>query len=313
MKKLLSLFILALFVLFAFRMKGDLRAKEVSTAFLSLVGQMNPSLPPLQAYEKYVSGLDSSNVTHVSKAAEKYASLFKAQRPALADSGYAVFEGFYQRVNTALTRLHGENAAHSNLLAQVHGEANPAQPTPTQKDFQQTMLANGFEVHLREGGTYLKQNRDSIARHFYPFISPVLREYLEQVNKETKEGFADDTGLTIIEEAFVDRVVWWESFVARNPTFLYAKESAERKKYYLTVLLAGLDNTPVLTYERKKLDTYFAVAYRELHRCAPASEANKLVQPYFKALVRSDKLRANALLQQYRKAGAILGSSAPGS
>jgi hypothetical protein len=132
------------------------------------------------------------------------------------------------------------------------------------------------------------------------------------VNKETKEGFAHNGNVAIIEEAFVNRILWWESFVDRNSSFVYAQESAARKKYYFTVLLEGLVNTPVISLEIKnKLDTYFAVTYSELNKCAPLSEANKLVQPYFQALKKTDKSQANALLKKYRKAGVIIDSSEP--
>ncbi len=296
--------------------KADLQMKGMSTALLSLVMQLQPSNSPLKEYEVFLARLDSAEVTNVSEAAEEYAALFKGQPQPLADSGYVLFEQFYQRVDKTLNHLHRRASTDFRPLAVNYEESRLGSLPQELMDYNQIMRENGFEValiDLLDGGTYLKQNRNFIATHFYSFISPDLKEYLEQINKETKEGFSDVGGLAIIEEVFVDRVIWWENFVAKHPNFIWAKESEARKKFYFTVLLQGLVNNPVLSLERNKLDTYFAVAYQELHKCAPYSEANKLVQPYLKALKRSDRTRANALLKQYKKDGIILNASEPES
>ncbi|ALI99085.1 hypothetical protein [Rufibacter tibetensis] len=313
MKKAFPLSFFALLLIIACQQKNVLQVNEVSTALTPLVAQIKPPQSPLNEFEKFVSHLDSAEVSSISEAAQEYASLFKEKPVALADSGYVIFEKFYQRVDKTINKTHQSSSTDFNLVLASNAPSAPQQ-TQKFKEYNQTLQENGFEVASKEEGTYLKQNRAFIATHFYPFISPTLKEYLEQVNKETREGFAEDGSLTIIEEELVSRVIWWEGFVAKHPSFIYTEESKARKKYYLTVLLEGLVNTPVLSLERKnKIDTYFAVAYQELYKCAPQSEANKLVQPYFKALLRPDKTQAYALLKQYRQAGVIIDSSEPKS
>ncbi len=241
----------------------------------------------------------------MSKAADKYTSLFKGQPSSMADSGYVIFEKFYRRVDNTINEIHFQDSTDYKPLVLVYDEPNPLALTQKLKDYNNKMIANGFEVDMTEGATYLKQDRDFIAKHFYSFISPVLKEYLVQVNKDHKEGFSEDGGLTISPVQLADRVIWRENFLRKHPDFIFRKSAESERKSYLATLFEGMDNTPVLSFEDGKLDPSYAEAYQYLQKKAPQSPASKLIKPYFAALQKQDTSKANSLLTLYKLDGLV--------
>ncbi len=260
-----------------------------------------PKVSPLTEYQQFLAKLDSGDVTSVSKAADKYTSLFNSQSTSIADSGYVFFDRFYLRVDNTINEIHlNDTTDFYPLVTETEG------PIPKKLvDYERKAEANGFEIAVTEGGTYLDQNRDFVANHFYTFVSPDLKEYLEQVNKEDKEGFDEDAGITVTPTQFADRIIWWENFLEKHPNFIFQKEGEMLLESYMTIILTGMDNTPVLSFENNRLDSYYAEAYQYLQKKAPNSKANKVVQPYYKALQKGNTATANALLKQYQKAGII--------
>lgn len=260
---------------------------------------------PRGAYEHYLAHLDSTDITHVSKAAEKFAALFQGQPQPLADSGYVLFEKFYQRVDNIINDLHYKDTTDYSSLVLLPNEPAPKNLSKKLEGYRKLLAANGFNVAMTEGYTYLQQDRDFIAKHFYPFLSPTLQEYLVQLNKENKEGFQEDAGLTIGPTQLADRVIWWENFIKKHPDFILLKAAKAEKKSYLTTLFEGMDNSPVLNYDNNKLDVYFAEAYLHLQKKDPTSEANRLIKPFHTALQKGDTATAYNLITQYKLDGAI--------
>ncbi|ALI99084.1 hypothetical protein [Rufibacter tibetensis] len=270
-------------------------------AELSRVSSKQLSSPLLAEYGQFLTSLDSAKVENVSKAAAKYVALFEGQPQSFADSGYVLFDRFFLRVDNTINEVHANDTTDYDPLVTKTKEPIPKQLL----EYNRIAKANGFELAMTEGMTYLNQDRDFIAKNFYPSISPTLKEYLVQLNKENKEGFSEDGGLTTTPTQLADRVVWWENFTQEHPDFIFIKEARMISEDYLTYFLIGMDNTPVLIFGGNKLDPEFDRAYRHLLKKAPNSKASKAVQPYFKALQKSDTVSANALLKQYQQAGII--------
>ncbi|MFB9863107.1 hypothetical protein [Rufibacter immobilis] len=256
--------------------------------------------PLLTEYEQFLKSLDSSRVENMSIAAEKYKGLFKGQPTSVADSGYVLFEEFYLRTSNALNDAHYEDSIDYSSLVIIPTKATPENLPKKLKEYRNTLATNGFQVAMTEGFTYLQQDRDFVVKHFYPFISPVLKEFLVQVNKENKDGFQEDAGLTIGPTQLADRVIWWGNFTKKHPDFILLKHAEAEKKAYLNTLFEGMDNSPVLSHGTNKLDPYYAEAYQYLNKKAPASKANNLVKPFYVALQKGDTAKANTLLTRYK-------------
>lgn len=256
---------------------------------------------PVAAYRQFLAQLDSSRLENVTAAADKFKELFQGPPATVADSGYVLFDGFYEELTNKVNELHYEDETdYSPLVLELK------EPIPKKlKDFNDRLIANGFQVARTEGYTYFKQDRDFVAKHFYSFISPTLKEFLVQVNKENKEGFTEDAGLTIAPTQLAGRVLWWESFIKKNPGFILLKAAEAERKGYLYTLFEGMDNSPVLSYDTYRLDPYYKEAYQYLQIKAPNSEANQLIKPYFVALQSQDTSKANNLLTRYKLEGLV--------
>ncbi|QHL88100.1 hypothetical protein GU926_11920 [Nibribacter ruber] len=259
--------------------------------------------PLLVEYEQFLAQLDSGKVENVSVAAAKFDALFKGQPTALADSGYVLFDRFYLRTDNTLNEKHDFVRFDSLLIN--HSLSQSLKQSKEIKAYEMLLKSNGFQLAMSEGMTYLQQDRDFITKHFYPYTGPALKEYLTQLNKENKEGFQEDGGLSISPTQLADRVIWWESFIKRNPGFVLLQEADEERRGYLGTLLNGMDNSPVLSFDNHRLDDYYATAYKHLENKAPSSDANKLVKPVYQALLKNDTAQANSLVRKYMKAGLL--------
>lgn len=256
----------------------------------------------LSEFKFFVSKLDTLDVKSVGLAAQKFNVLLKDEDVSARDSAFVVFNTFYEKLDANLNEVH-ETDTTDYLPLVVSDIEVPVKL----KEYNKLLRENGFEVSLTEGVTYIKQDRNFIEKWFYPHVSTTMKEYLLQLNKENKEGFADDAGLIINPKEFVDRTIWWGKFIQSNPSFILLNKAEEDLKYYLTILLEGMDNTPVMSYEKEgEVNEYFRDAYLYLQNEFPASQANKVVNPYFKALQQGDAAKAKSLLNDYRSKGYII-------
>jgi hypothetical protein len=79
------------------------------------------------------------------------------------------------------------------------------------------------------------------------------------------------------------------------------KQAKKNKQFLLTFLLIGLDNTPVTSFENGEIDDYFKTAYTYLQATYPNSQTNKLIAPYFAAMLKKDKSKTAQILNDYKK------------
>jgi hypothetical protein len=264
------------------------------------------SNPKLVEYKNYIQQLDSFDAASSTMAAKKFKELFTGQTVVLCDSAFVIFNGFYESLDRNLNEKHQKDTTNYDPLVYVYEKGK--EPVIPQKltDYNRKLKDNGYEVAMDEGMTFILQDRDFISTNLYPFISNSLREYLTQLNKENKEGFATDGGLIISPTQLAKRIIWFENFMTANPNFIFSAKCLETKTGYLSILLTGMDNTPLYDdYETKKLSQYYADGYQYLLSKYPNSQTTKIVQPYFLALKKGQTARAEDLLKRYKEQSII--------
>lgn len=260
----------------------------------------------IKDYQLFVSKLDTFNVETVTTAAKKYQSLFKNEDSELKDKGFSIFNAYYDRLDKNVNELHENDTTNFDPLIMLDASGKSIPIPKKLKDYNDRLKRNGFEVSSTEGISYIQKDRDFIEKWFYSFVSSSMKEYLQQLNKESKEGFQEDAGLTIAAQQYADRLVWWDNFIQKYPTFHMIENAKKHRKELLTFFVIGMDNSPVLDYETNKLAHYYKNAYTYLQSNYPSSETNKVVNPYFKALLQNDKAKGSALLNKYKKSGVII-------
>jgi len=264
------------------------------------------SNPKLVEYKKYILQLDSCDAASSTIATKKFKTLFTGEPDGLCDSAFAIFNEHYESLDRNLNEKHQKDTTNYDPLFFVYEKGRELIIPQKLTAYNKKLKDNGFEVAMDEGMTFILQDRDFISTHFYSFVSSSMREYLTQLNKENKERLETDGGLIISPTQLAERIIWFEKFMRANPTFLFTSKCVDIKTNYLTILLTGMDNTPLYdNYETQKLSQLYEHGYQLLLSKYPNSETTKFVKPYFRALKQKQTEKADYLLKQYRKKGTI--------
>jgi hypothetical protein len=222
------------------------------------------------------------------------------------DKGFLIFNRHYEKLEKNINELHQKDTINFDALIFLDASGKGLPLSQEVKDYNERLKKNGFQVASSEGISYIKTDRDFIAQWFYSYVSPTMKDYLQQLNKENKEGFQEDAGLSIEAKQYAERLAWWDDFIRQNQSFILIQEAKEYRKELLTFFLLGMDNSPVMDYATNKVTDYYKTAYTYLQENYPNTETNKLVNPYFEFLLQNDTKRASLLLNNYKRQGIIL-------
>jgi len=259
----------------------------------------NPKITELKAF---LLQLDSTDMVSVPKASVKFKELFTGQTPQLGDSAFAIFQAFYDKVERELNTKHQSDTTNYEPLFVGKASAAPQKL----KDYQKTLIVNGFKLSYSSEMTYIEQNRNFIAKTFSSFVTETMKAFLAQVQKENKEGFATDGVITISYKQLVDRNVWYDKFIAENPNFVLISSCKDYKKAYLTYLLCGYEKTQLYSNaETLELSDFYANAYSYLNSKYADSETANHVKSYLEAIKQKQSANANAVLKSYVIKGLI--------
>jgi hypothetical protein len=276
-------------------------AKESKNRHPILPNKKRYANPLLNQYAEFIKSLNITDAETSSQAARQYSILFKGEDENTCDSAFLIFNRYYEKLNSNLDDLHHKRTGMTDSL--LIGNIKPDRLPATVANYLSKLKRNGFEIITEEGDTYVGQERDFIAKWFYDYVSPVMKEYLLQLNKENKQVYIEDNSILISATDLVDRTIWWEQFIKNNPGFISIDEATVNKNSYLQLLLEGTENSYVVNVDNNKLSDYFKNAYNYINDKYPSSDAAKLVAPYYALLKEGKKLKADSLMNVYRKQG----------
>lgn len=264
--------------------------------------------PVLFQYDRFLAGLDTQLIDMGSQAVDTFQQLFKNQPAAVCDTAFYIFNQYHQRLCSW---------AYEHMDTSVNYEdiVYPEKTKPLskkQKALKKQLDKNGFYLYGEEGSAYIEQDQHFIAQHFGLYVTVPLKQYLAQLDKEQKEGFSEDAGLTIEANVLAERTVWWENFnkTIANTSFIYKKEAAFKYNLMVWVLMTGMENTAVNdgyandndsipnTY---RLYDYFQKAWTYVQEKYPQSGTNAIVTPYLNAWLKKDSAEISQLFSQFQK------------
>lgn len=170
--------------------------------------------------------------------------------------------------------------------------------------YKKDLSDNGFELAMGEM-TYLKRNYFLIHQKFSNYLSNEMKNYLLKLGSYESEGTVIDGGLVIAPIRLAERIVELDNFINSNPDFLLKDECIIYKKYFLTLLIIGTDNTNVFDDENK-LNENFKNAYFFILSEHPETPIGKLVREYYNVLKLRDRNQINNLIEDFQKRDLIL-------
>src|ERR1035437_1896567 len=126
--------------------------------------------PKITEFKAFIVQLDSSDITTVTKATEKYKAIFTGEPALLCDSAFVVFQTLYDSLEKQLSIKHQSDTTNYEPLLYEDQAAVPK----ALKDYRKNLTLNGFKLSASEGVTYIEQDRNFIAKNFYSLMSPVM-------------------------------------------------------------------------------------------------------------------------------------------
>jgi len=256
--------------------------------------------PILKQYQDFVGSLDTNDMTTTTKAAEKFEALFKGQDQNTCDTAFIIFDKYYGQLTNVLDDRHQKDTVNNYDKYLLYEDSLKHLPQKI-KQYLDKLRVNGFMTTVSEGASYVTEDKDFVAKWFYHYVSPAMKEYLSQLNKESKDIIEEDASILIDSKELVDVTVWWEKFANSNPHFLLHKEARDNFSGSLEILLEGSDNSSVWDTLSNKLSSYFKEAYEYAEIKYPSSETARKVAPYYKLLLAGKKASADSLLKVYFK------------
>lgn len=258
----------------------------------------------LKAYQQFLASLDNADLVSNTKALSQFKTLFVSEPATLCDTAYTLFQTFNNKLVEQLdSKLRGDHSISLDSLMALSEDGTPATLSVPLQQLKQRITSNGFMLQMDEGVAFIMADRSFTAKQLHRMLSPTMVTYLTQQQKEDIEGFESDGGLVIKPKALVDRIAWYENFLAKNPQCMYATISHNKLGSYISVLIgeAGLDNSPFYNDDGKTLTEYFEEALTYLNKQYSQSQANKIAQPIYQAIKVGQMNKAKQLQAAYKK------------
>lgn len=234
-------------------------------------------------YENYLNGLDCHKPASIGLAKKELSLIITKSDTTKADSLFYIFSKYYDLVTDSLNSV----LEHDTTDYTAFVITSPQKvPEIKAKNSYNELRRNGFDFNYPEGIIEIEQDRDFIKREFYHNLSHRMIEYLDQVNYENKNWFENDAAILITEKDFLERLLWWEKFNNSNPEFLFSKEGKNNERYYLYILLNGMDNTYPFMDEGKLVE-YFKNLYELADKYPVETECINVIRKQYEMIKQS--------------------------
>lgn len=265
------------------------KSKPVTITADTAAATMQPQQPAktdsnvLEQYKNYLSSLDKQQPNNVKAALLNYEWLFAKKDTALCDSGYALFNEFYEETGRY-----------------VQNHISPEEiPAKRKKEMLQQMKQYGFRPEATEGTFIYTTDRDSINPKFYFFVSATMKKFMLQQHIETNNGRSGGEGsMAISPEVFAKRYVFWQQFYRQHPNFLLKHWAFAYSRTYAEDLVFGMENTPLMVDE--KLTAAYETIYTMLLNKYGNENFVTCYKKYFEALKTNDAAFIEKFKEKFR-------------
>jgi hypothetical protein len=125
------------------------------------------------------------------------------------------------------------------------------------------------------------------------YISGEMKEYAAFMALDSDNRWAADAELRITLKELGDRIALAESFLSKYPGSARADEILSKYRIYLAAFLGGIDNTPLVDYDKRKIKDSFIDAYEYFKIKYPELKTTETVEGF------ADELKAEGYSAPY--------------
>jgi hypothetical protein len=256
--------------------------------------------PNITAFRNYIHQLDSSSAKSMDLSLKEFKRIFTNKSTGLCDTAYLVYQQFIDTIELKINdKLLNDTTQYMPLFTSTNA---PQELVNANKE----LIKYGFKYVASEGQVYIEQDRSYVLKNLLSLFSESMKTYLQQIEKENREGFMADASIVIQPKQHVDRIIWYENFISDNPDFILIKNCKSYKKAYLTYLFSGIDNTRLFADKEKMiLSPYFINAYNYVLKAYSDSEVATLLKPLSVAIEQKQLSVVTELLKKYTIKGLI--------
>lgn len=240
-------------------------------------------------YEKFILTLNPADPNSVTRALEKYTSLFCPQYSAEAQAAFLEFRTFHSEVRDKMeSNLPYEGNEAMELERYVYNhESNPdLQPPASIKKWVTPGEDNGF--YLRggpEGGVFWDREPDFLLDNFMACFDEPMLDFLTQVAmEEAGELLFQDASYGIDPLEAAERAVFWEAFMKNHPDFALLNDCKYNYFTYYSMLFCQLDNSPFFDYEKNQLHDWLKKDLEKIAATWPETQVGKDVKAFLELL-----------------------------
>jgi len=194
------------------------------------------------------------------------------------DSMFVDFNGFLN--NLAAIYLENNEMVANQL-------ANSPAPE-TVNTLKTSFAANGLLLYSREGSFSLEPQTKFLLQQFGKELSGPYREFLSIGCREQEAEFEKEGKIQVSADSLVNRILTWENFIQRNPGFISIRIAKENYAHYLSLFLAGADNSRAFDPETNHLNDSLKVTFESFVAKNPESSSGQLVKAYLEMLKSND-------------------------
>jgi hypothetical protein len=253
----------------------ELSSKD-SISDIKKISQMN--LTNSQDYRQILDMLDKNNLNSINVAVKLYKN---AKVDSLSrDSMFADFNDFFALI--ANSYLENNDILQNKPLVKI--------ADTTVNRLKSALSDYGMDLTTAEGEYYLEPETDWMLAKFGDNLSSAYREFLMISSTDQNEKFAEDGNILISQDSLISRIVTWENFIGKYPTFVSINKAVDYYTQYLEAFLTGTENTKVFDPVTRKLNENSRKAFEAYIQKNPGRKSSQIVKEYYNLLKTSDFL-----------------------
>ncbi len=234
-----------------------------------------PPPSPVARWVAYIDSLDKDDLDSFSGAITNFKACCTHLPEAQVDSIFKSFQTFFFATISRHNDLIWEDL---DFLERLHARERPR--APEIEAFLEVLERNGLGLFTLSKLYYIDQRADYLYRHFYPYVSLAVKDYLSLRKVELAAGFSDDELLVISYAQLGTRIVAWEHYQDKYPGSIMTESAQYYYRVYLSTFLTGLRRSPVFGPDGN-LDPAVKRVYASFFRLYDTTRAARLVEDFY--------------------------------
>ncbi len=230
----------------------------------------------------FIAELNSLNKADISSGEKALKSFENFAQTSVADScdkAFLLLENFYNQMAGALSANYDNDKEF-----QKWKQEGTVEKAPYFVNEVKLLSVNGFRFISEEGYYYVAVNNKFLMNKALPYLSDAFKEYAKLISDKS---ILEDACLLVSWKELAIQIVAIERYVAKYPTNAYVEALNSDVAFYRSVLLRGIDNSPIFDYNGNLLSEV-KETYLFVEKNYSDTETGRIVGDFLRVLEKAD-------------------------